>query len=68
MILVFVRNSKAKVETSRIYKVVLVSISVWLAQSLNEHRLKACKVVIELDWPKCDMLIERKVKSSTRDH
>src|ERR1700704_2168914 len=61
-------SSESKVKTGAIEKVALVTIAVGVAQALNEYGLKTCHVVVQFDWPECQMPIDRQIKSSAKEH
>ena len=46
----------------------MVSITVGMAQTLNEYGLETRHVVVQLDWPECQMAVDREIKSSAKEH
>ena len=59
---------ESKVKTCAIEKVALVSITIGIAQALNEYRLETCHVVVQFDWAECQMAVNREIKSSAKEH
>jgi len=61
-------SSESKVKASAIEKIALVAITVYVAQALNEYGLETCHVVVQFDWPECQMPVDRQIKSSAKEH
>ena len=59
---------ESKVKTRAIEKVALVSITVGVAQALNEYGLETCHVVVQFDWPECQMAVDWEIKSAAKEH
>lgn len=61
-------SSESKVKASAIEKVALVAITVCVAQALNEYGLETCHVVVQFDWPECQMPVDGQIQSSANEH
>ena len=59
---------ESKVETGAIEKIALVTIAVGVAQALDEYGLETCQVVVQFDWPECQMSIDRQIDPTAGEH
>ena len=59
---------ETEIKAGAIKKVVLVTVTIEISQALNEYRLEARHVVIQFDWPKCQMAIDVQIEPSPDLH
>jgi hypothetical protein len=59
---------ETEIEAGAIKKVVLITVTIEISEALNEYRLEARHVVIQFDWPKCQMAIDVQIEPSADLH
>ena len=61
-------SSESKVKAGAVEKVALVAIAICVAQALNEYGLETCQVVVQFNWPECQMPVDRQIQSPANEH
>jgi len=46
----------------------LIAVAIEISQALNKYRLEARHVVVEFDWPKCQVMVYVQIESSANFH
>jgi hypothetical protein len=59
---------ETEVKAGAIKEIALITVAIEIPQALNEYRLEARHVVVEFNWPKCQVMVYVHIESSANFH